>query len=151
MLVGDDKPRDISSSVFLKQLVLIPLFCLAVGNLTADAAIQITGWNFAGYAAAALFGTASGYLLQLHDGRMVESLGRWIWIPPVCVLLLVIAWDHSDGFPVSHYFYAGGPSLADLGFWLFTLPAISCCFYSVGLTLGYRRQQRARASPSRLS
>jgi hypothetical protein len=141
MLDGDDKPRDISSSLFIKQITLIPLFCFIVGGLVAGLAIQVTGWDAAGCIAAALTGTAIGFVFQSRDDRMVESLGRWIWIPPVCIMLLALAWDTSVGQPASFYFYYSGPGLTGVQMFLFTLPAIACCFYAVGITLALRSKK----------
>jgi hypothetical protein len=141
MFDGEEKPRDISSSLLIKQLALIPLFCFVVAGLAADLAIQVTGWHFTGYLAAALAGMAIGYWVQLHDDRMDASLGRWIWIPPVCLVLFAMTYDISVGQSASHFFNGSGPGLSGVEMFVFTLPAVACCFYAVGITLASRKQK----------
>jgi hypothetical protein len=70
------------------------------------------------------------------------AIGRWVWVPPVCVFLIVFAreWASSSLPPVFAEFFWPGPN--GEAWWvlgLFTVPTACCCLYSAGIVFAGRR------------
>jgi hypothetical protein len=74
-----------SPGLFLAQVFLIPLFSLILDLIFAQGAIEVSGLTILGYIVSALVGVSFGYRAQRADARITPSLGRWIWVPPVCI------------------------------------------------------------------
>jgi hypothetical protein len=86
---------------------------------------------------------AVGYSIQ-RIWPQTYSAGRIVWILPVFFFLLLLVTDlirgQSVSTIVSGYFFprSGEEDLAVI----FTWPTISCCLYSIGMVVAYRRSAR---------
>jgi hypothetical protein len=95
----------------------------------------------------ATLGFVSAWLVvRLFPGA--AAAGRWVWLPPVALLVLLVGWDIlADGWDwhlvSAHYFWAYpaqklGPIERDI----FTYPTLSAIAYSFGAQLRILRCRR---------
>jgi hypothetical protein len=98
----ESEPRAFSSPLFLVQLFAAPLGSLICGGLATHLVgkmLRIKDGNLLGYLFYSAFGLVWGYKMQISFARSIESLGRWIWIPPVCLAIFWILHDSSAFHP----------------------------------------------------
>ena len=134
-----------SAPIFVFQLIGAPLGTLIAGvalSAFVEGLLGVKNGNLIPYVCFALEGFLFGYTYQTSRPRAYQSGGRWIWIPPVCLL----AWGVLDelfrrrGTAVLDFFDTSrpGPGVV-LAVGLLTLPAIATCFYSIGVITARRR------------
>jgi len=100
-----------------------------------------TVWQVIDYLIFGVFGIGAAVLISCLISKATDS-GRWIWMMPVLLLIFGLLWDMRLGAPDSAQiiFFGTGE-----GGWIklfVTLPAWSCCLYS--LTMSWRRRRRNR-------
>src|SRR5689334_6450416 len=136
--------RAFSAPLFVLQLFLVPLLCLISGVITTVLLREITGGNVdvIGYVSFAAVGFSLGYGAQNAFPRASLSGGRWVWIAPVCVFVAGLLLDLAKVPNEIPDFFISRPGRGEQGITqvLLTLPAIGCCFYSLGLLLAGRRK-----------
>jgi hypothetical protein len=104
--------------------------------------------DLTGYLTFALTGAALGYGIQRAIPQAAESGGRWVWIPPVCVVVLGVLEElnrDSHGV-VGALFVVSHRQWESLGVLFLTWPAVSSCFYSAGIAIASRLAPRALKS-----
>jgi uncharacterized membrane protein YuzA (DUF378 family) len=133
--------------LFLVQLVGAPMTGLFFGLIGVELVDQLSGsrgHQFAGWLCYALVGLAEGFLTQTIFRRSAPSGGRFIWLPPVLVLLLFFLVGDGGSIHARREFlvlnpYSFVPGAAS---GLFTGLAVASCFYSLGNSLAHRRRSR---------
>ena len=97
MFNQEPEPRGFSPPLFLVQLFAAPLGSLICGGLAAEVfrGMMPAAGNLRGYFFYSFFGFVLGYKMQVSFLRAIDSGGRWIWIPPVCLAILSILHDSS--------------------------------------------------------
>ena len=133
-------PKGFSPPLFVTQLLLAPLGGLILGGLTytiLSELFRVKDSNLIGYLVFSAQGFLLGFRFQTAFPRAIESGGRWVWVAPACNLLIWILYELGRG-PVSHVgdFFSFPQARGNEGgieMILITWPAISSCFYSVGI------------------
>jgi hypothetical protein len=138
-----------SPAQFLVQLVLAPLGGLVLGLIAStflETLFRAKDSNLLGYIGFSIQGFLLGYKMQKAFPRAIESGGRWVWIPPVLVLLLGMLYDLSlrGGTPIAQSFWPR-PGPGGIGMVLITWPAVASCFYSVGVNAASRSPRNSWA------
>jgi hypothetical protein len=141
------EPRGFSPALFLVQLFAAPLGSLICGGLATELVqemLRAKHGNLFGYLLYSGFGFVIGYKMQVSFPRAIESGGRWIWIPPVCLATFSVV-HYSSVFHRSmlpdYLWPTPGPDLKGIELLVVTLPAIGSCFYSIGAILASRTDQ----------
>jgi len=103
--------------------------------------LRIKDVNLLGYLFYSAYGFVWGYKMQVSFARSIQSGGRWIWIPPVCLAIFCILYDssafHRSMLP-DYFWPTSGPDLKGMEMFIVTLPTIGSCFYSLGIILANR-------------
>jgi hypothetical protein len=147
-----DTPR-FSVGPLILQLFAVPSATLILGFIItlliegADAKPALE--TLSGYFAFSVEGFALGYAVQRAFPRAIACGGPWVWIAPASLLVLGrisdTAKSHASEIPL--YFRLTSEGETGWGFMLLTLPAIACCFYSIGVVAAHRRTRRAARVP----
>jgi len=129
---------------FILQLFLAPLGSLICGLVIAGLLENLFGVrnnNFVSYSSFVLEGFILGYATQTAYPRAQQSGGLWVWIPPVCMAIYAVIeqFERNPGKLIGNYFlFRSGSGIEGMGIVFVTLPAISSCFYSVGILIASR-------------
>ena len=142
----DYEARSIGFSplLFVLQLVVAPLGGLIFGlilSLVLEAVLHVKESNSVLYLSFALQGFLLGYKIQARVPHAIQSFGKWVWIPPFCIL----AWSFLYElwlFPSSAVHDQFWPGSGDPGgaylIILVTLPVVASAFYSIGVIAANR-------------
>lgn len=140
----ESEPRGFSPPLFLVQLFAAPLgslICGGLATLLVGEMLRIKDGNLPGYLFYSAFGFVWGYKMQVSFARSIESGGRWIWIPLVCLMIFWMLHEssafHRSMLP-DYFWPTSGPDLKGIEMYIVMLPTIGSCFYSLGVILANR-------------
>ncbi len=132
--------RGFSPPIFVAQLVGAPLGGLILGGLAyvlMAALFRVKDSTWLGYFSFSVEGFLLGYQVQTAIPRAIESGGRWVWIPPLCILAfgVLIELGRGSNSQVGELFVFPSTrgSEGALGMVLITWPLVASCLYSIGI------------------
>jgi hypothetical protein len=136
------RPR-LSVLLFVLQFLAAPLVNAILGFIAwywlSQALIRLSSEYITGYLAYSIEGFLLGYAVQFLLPRAIEYGGRWIWIPPVSFLTwacidALVRFGPRDAWDL----FWPSEGEAAWGLMFLTLPALSCCFFSIGVVTAHR-------------
>ncbi len=139
-----DSENRFSNLLFVFQLVAAPAGGIIFGLIAAELVDQVSGTRnhqLAGWLCYAFVGFAQGFLTQSVFPRAECSGGRFVWVPPVCVLAVSIFAEYRRGLEaVFREFLVLNPYSFAQGFvsGFVTMPAFASCLYSLGILAAHR-------------
>jgi len=103
------------------------------------------GFQIVNALAMSIFSLTIGFVVGFLFSK-APTTGRWVWLVPCSILGLVIAHDvlvhwSWSGIWTNYFFWIHpGRDVAPLGIAVFTYPAASALFYSIGCYMAGRRK-----------
>ena len=102
----------------------------------------IANQDVTGYVTSILVGFLAGYAVQIRVPRSVTSGGTWVWVLPVSLVALGSIYDLLELPTELPKLFYGMTHVWGVFFAFVTLPAVACCFYSLGIVVADRRRRR---------
>jgi uncharacterized membrane protein len=138
-----DNEDRFSIVLFIFQLIAAPAGGFLFGVIAAELFDHVSGTRghqFVPWLCYMLVGFVQGYLTQTIFSRSDRSGGRFVWIPPVCLLAVLILGDRRGLGTAIGEALTWNPYSFDKGAGsvFFTMPAFASCFYSVGIVLAHQ-------------
>lgn len=148
-MLDSNNGRSFSPVLFIFQIVAVPAGALVLGLIAGeaiDAVFGRGGHQLAIWLCYAVAGFTQGYLTQAVFPRSDRSGGRFVWVAPVCILVLCFLdeyrspqTDFADFFKWNPYSFLKGFTSV-----VFTLPAFASCIYPLGIVAAKRTLVAAR-------
>jgi hypothetical protein len=138
----DDEDR-FSIPLFIFQMIAAPAGGFLFGLIAVELCDQVSGTRddqFVPCLCYMLVGFVQGYLTQAIFRRSDRSGGRFVWIPPVCLLAVLILGDRRGLGTAIGEALTWNPDSFDkgAGSMFVTMPALASCFYSIGTILAHQ-------------
>ena len=120
--------------LFVPPIVTCSIFLLGLSN-----------HNTLIYLFTALFGFLFGAIMGWAFSDAIRSLGKWVWVWPTILLVLLVVHDYqpsSPGRTLDWIWPRWNEQWSGFGYWFLTLPAVASFFYAVGVWAAHRVQGR---------
>jgi len=154
MREAQEKRSELSIALFVVQILGVPVEIFVTGFIAMAVLPDQLGKGLGrtqrgiiedvvGYLFFAFQGLIFGYSVQNGAPRSIRSGGKWVWVLPICCVVYgcldALLVQPSD-LPVM--FWPGSKGWEGIWFLFITLPALGCCFYSLGVVLAAMRARR---------